>query len=171
MTRDLPKSLIDLDELRITVSGNPEDRVARERSDITAELTKYGASSEVCSVYKKMFNRGVDFDSDVAIKAATAMAKMFLALLEIADSDGELERFMDVEVPIYHILQKSMSAGITINTTDLSSKRREAEYDYFYCLKNYSSDHDMPLETPTRATIEAQLYRSCLLYTSDAADE
>jgi hypothetical protein len=62
-----------------------------------------------------------------------------------------------VEVPAYRLLQKAMSSGITINSTGLSDKRREAEHDYFSCLKEYSAKHDMPLETPTLAAIEERL--------------
>lgn len=86
------------------------------------------------------------------------MAEMYSALRRDASDNGELERFFTVEVPVYRLLQKAMSAGITINSAGLSDKRREAEFDYFFCLKNYSAKHDMPLETPTRAAIEDKLY-------------
>ena len=157
VAQDLPKIIIDLDEFRMTISGNPEDRTSRERLDITKELGKYGASPDVCSSYKTMFNRGVKFDISVASDAAKAMSRMYTALCEKASANGELDRFLTVEAPVYRILQKAMTTGITINSTGLSEKRKEAEYDYFFCLKNYSSKHNMPLETPTRWAIEARL--------------
>ncbi|MEP4990680.1 MAG: DNA polymerase [Paracoccaceae bacterium] len=156
----MPESIIDIDEFRITISGNPEDRISREKVDITSELGRYGASSTTCSTYKKMFNRGVEFDVNVACEAALAMAKMYLALCDEASANGELERFFSVEVPVYRLLQKAMSAGITINSAGLSDKRSEAEFDYFFCLKNYSAKHDMPLETPTPTAIEDKLYEA-----------
>lgn len=156
-TQDLPKIIVDLDEFRMAISGNPEDRLSREKIDITGELSRYGASPEVCSAYKKMFYRGVEFDAEVACEAAKAMEEMYSSLREEAIANGELERFLTVELPVYQLLQKSMSAGITINTTGLSEKRREAEHDYYFCLKNYSATHDMPLETPTWNAIEARL--------------
>ncbi len=157
-TQDLPRFIIDLDEFRIAISGKPEDRLSREKVDISGELGRYGASPEICSAYRLMFNKGVEFNADVAREAAKAMAKMYLALCVEASANGELERFLKVEVPVYRLLQKAMSAGITIDSMDLSEKRREAEYDYFFCLKNYSAKHDMPLETPTQAEIEERLY-------------
>ena len=157
-TQDLPRFIIDLDEFRIAISGKPEDRLSREKVDISGELGRYGASPEICSAYRLMFNKGVEFNADVAREAAKAMAKMYLALCVEASANGELERFLKVEVPVYRLLQKAMSAGITIDSVDLSEKRREAEYDYFFCLKNYSAKHDMPLETPTQAEIEERLY-------------
>ncbi|WP_211851493.1 hypothetical protein [Plastoroseomonas hellenica] len=159
-TQDLPRAIIDLDEFRMAVSGNPEDRLSREKVDITSELGRYGASPEICSTYKRMFNRGVEFDADVACSAARIMAGMYLSLCAKASADGEFERFFAVEVPVYRLLQKAMSRGITINSADLSEKRREAEYDYFFSLKRYSATHDMPLETPTLAEIEGRLYKS-----------
>ena len=159
-TQDLPKIVVDLDEFRMAVSGSPEDRLSREKVDITSELGRHGASPEICSTYKRMFNKGLEFDVNVASEAARAMEKMYLSLWAEALTNGELERFLTVEVPVYQLLQKAMSAGITINSTGLSEKRREAEYDYFFCLKNYSAKHDMPLETPTSIAIEERLYEA-----------
>ncbi|MCW8061229.1 DNA polymerase [Agrobacterium tumefaciens] len=154
---DLPRSIVDLDEFRITISGNPDDRIAREKMDISVELTKFGANSAVCSTYRKMFNRGVEFDATVAEPVARAMASMFVSLCDQAKADGEWERFDNVEVPVYRLLQKAMATGITIDSTDLSKKRREADFDYFFSLKEYSAKHDMPLETPSISDIEDRL--------------
>lgn len=159
-TQDLPRVIIDLDEFRMAISGNPADRLFREKMDITGELGRYGASAEVCSTYKAMFYRGVQFDVEVACEAAKAMMEMYKSLCAEALTNGESERFLTVELPVYRLLQKAMSTGININPTGLSEKRREAEHDYFFCLKNYSATHDMPLETPTREAIEARLYES-----------
>lgn len=157
-TQDLPRIIVDLDEFRMTISGNPENRLSREKMDITCELSRYGASSEVCTAYKKMFYRGAKLDPEIACEAAKAMIEMYSSLWAEALTNGELERFLTVELPVYRLLQKAMSAGITINSTGLSEKRSEAEHDYFLCLKNYSCKHDMPLETPTRKAIKARLY-------------
>lgn len=159
-TGDLPAAVLDLDELRISIGGNPDERRNREKDDITAYLRAYGASEEVCSAYKRMFNRGIPFDIEVATEAAGAIAKLYLGLCASAAANGEVTRFFSVEMPVYRLLQKAMSAGITIEAADLSAKRREAEHDYFYCLKNYSAKHDMPLETPSRKAIERKLYGS-----------
>lgn len=157
---DLPRIIIDLDEFRLTISGNPEDRISREKLDITSELERYGASSEICASYKRMFNRGVEFDADITCRVAKAMVNMYSALCTEAVENGEAERFKTVEIPVYRLLQKAMSKGIAINANGLSEKRREAEHDYFLCLKNYSAKHDMPLETPSRSSIEEKLYKA-----------
>lgn len=158
-TGTLPDMIADLDEFRISTSGNPEDRLAREKRDITTQLGQYGAEQEVCDTYQKMFNRGVPFEEGVTTKAATAMAAMYLNLCERAATDGELERFFRVEMPAYRVLQLAMSAGISIDTAGLSEKRAQAEHEYFLSLKVYSAKHDMPLETPSRRSIEGKLLR------------
>ncbi|GAB2591944.1 DNA polymerase I [Dyella jejuensis] len=157
MAGDLPATVIDVDEFKISISGNPDDRLNREKLDVTNELEQFGARPEISSAYKRMFNRRIDFNADVAKEAAVAIAKLFTTLCERARADGEIERFFTVEVPVYRLLQKAMSAGIAINASGLSEKRREAEHDYFLCLKNYSAKHDMPLETPSRSAIENRL--------------
>ena len=156
-TGTLPSTIVDVDEFRISISGAPEDRLAREKLDVTTHLGQHGAEQEVCDTYRKMFNKGAAFDVDIAAKASTAIEAMYLNLCEQASSDGELERFFTVEVPAYRVLQLSMSAGISIDVTRLSEKRSQAEHDYFLSLKTYSAKHDMPLETPSRRAIEAKL--------------
>ena len=158
-TGTLPGIVIDIDEMLISTSGTPDDRLAREKRDVTAQLAQYGAEQEVCDTYQRMFNKGVPFEADVAAKAARAMAAMYLDLCAIAAANGELERFFGIEVPAYRVFQLAMSAGISIDTTGLSEKRALAEHEYFLSLKNYSAKHDMPLETPSRRSIEAKLLR------------
>lgn len=158
-TGTLPATIVDVDELRISISGIPEDRLAREKRDVTAQLGRYGAAQEVCDTYHKMFNKGVPFDAEIAARAASAIATMYLDLCAQASTDGELDRFFSIEVPAYRLLQLAMSAGISIDAAGLSEKREQAEHDYFLSLKGYSAKHDMPLETPSRRAIEAALLR------------
>ncbi|AZI35288.1 hypothetical protein NT2_17_00100 [Caenibius tardaugens NBRC 16725] len=158
-TGTLPGKIVDVDEFRISTSGVPEDRLDREKRDVTRHLGQHGADQETCDAYQKMFNKGVPFNDDIAIKAATAIVAMYVALSEQAETNGELERFFTLEVPAYRVLQLSMSAGISIDATGLSEKRSQAEHDYFLSLKNYSAKHDMPLETPSRRALEAKLIR------------
>lgn len=156
-TGTLPATIVDVDEFRISTSGIPEDRLSREKRDVTTQLGHYGAEQDVCDRYRKMFNKGAPFDAEVVCKAATAIEAMYLKLCEQASANGELERFFTVEVPAYRLLQLSMSAGISIDTIGLSEKRSQAEHDYFLALKAYSAKHDMPLETPSRRALESKL--------------
>lgn len=156
-TRSLPGAIVDVDELRISISGVPEDRLAREQRDVTAHLGRYGAEKEACDAYQKMFTKGAAFDVAIAVKVAIAIEEMYLDLCRQASTDGEFERFFAVEVPAYRLLQLSMSAGISIDVAGLSEKRSQAEHDYFLLLKNYSAKHNMPLETPSRHEIARKL--------------
>lgn len=156
-TETLPHVIIDLDEFRISTSGNPQDRLAREKHDVTAVLEQHGADQEVCSAYKRMFNKGIPFEPEVAAKVAGALAQHYLALLEYAKTADEADRFFTVEVPVYRLLQGAMAAGIVIDRRRLSEMRAEVEHDYFMCLKGYSAKHDMPLETPNSSALEERL--------------
>ena len=104
-----------------------------------------------------MFNKSIPFEQEVATKAAAALERMYFALCEHARHDGEVERFFNVEVPVYRLLQGAMTAGILIDGSRLSEMRAAAEHDYFMCLKEYSAKHDMPLETPSRLALEERL--------------
>jgi DNA polymerase I-like protein with 3'-5' exonuclease and polymerase domains len=157
MTGTLPSTIVDVDELRISISGVSEDRLSREKRDVSTLLGQYGAEQEACDSYRKMFNKGVPFDADIVAKVATSITEMYRNLCTQALAAGELERFFTVEVPAYRVLQLSMSAGIAIDAAELSEKRSQAEHDYFLFLKDYSAKQDMPLETPSRRAIEAKL--------------
>lgn len=157
-TGRLPDVVIDLDEFRISISGNPTDRLTREKHDITSVLKEYGANGELCSAYERMFNKSMPFDLEIANEAAIALSELYRNLLEKAKQVGEAERFFTIEVPVYRILQGAMAAGITIDSRRLSEMRAEAEHDYFMCLKNYSAKHNMPLETPNKLALEERLH-------------
>jgi hypothetical protein len=156
-TGTLPSVIIDLDEFRISISGNPQDRLEREKHDVTSVLEQHGADQKVCSAYKRMFNKSLPFEPEVAAKAAVALAQMYLTLLECAKIAGEAERFFNIEAPVYRILQGAMAAGILIDNRGLSEVRAEVEHEYFMCLKEYSAKHNMPLETPKRLALEEKL--------------
>jgi hypothetical protein len=156
-TGTLPNTIIDLDEFRISTSGIPRDRLAREKHDITIALEGHGAEKEVAAAYKRMFNKAVAFNPEIAAEAATALTRMYAALCAQAHDAGEAERFFTIEVPVYRLLQIAMAAGIAIDGRRLSDMRAEAEHDYFTCLKEYSAKHDMPLETPNRSALEERL--------------
>jgi len=156
-TGSLPPIIVDVDEFLISISGAPEDRLAREKRDVTTHLGRYGADQEACDTYRRMFNKGAPFDRSIATKAATAIVTMYLDLCTQAAANGEFDRFFTIEVPTYRLVQLSMSAGVSIDAAGLSEKRSQAEHGYFLLLKNYSAKHDMPLETPSRRAIEAKL--------------
>lgn len=156
---DLPCCVVDLDEMRISISGDPDDRVSREKVNVAEELRQHGLSSESCSAYKKMFHRAVEMEPAIAVEVSRAMRRMYLHMVEIAKENDEERRYFDLEVPVYQVLQKAMANGVPIDTGRLSEMREDAEFDYFSCLKNYSARHDMPLETPSEAAIEARLFR------------
>lgn len=158
-TGTLPAAIIDVDEFRISISGVPEERLAREKRDVTTELGQYRVEQEVRDTYRKMFNKGVPFDPMVATRIATAMEALYLDLCGQASANGELNRFFSVEVPAYRLLQLSMSFGISIDASNLSAKRAQAEHDYFMLLKDYSAKHDMPLETPSKRAIQSKLLK------------
>src|SRR3546814_8145973 len=43
-TGDLPAVVLDVDELRISIGGNPDDRLNREKSDIDRKSTRLNSS-------------------------------------------------------------------------------------------------------------------------------
>ncbi|SFK55527.1 DNA polymerase [Methylorubrum salsuginis] len=156
-TGKLPNRIVDLDEFRISISGIPSDRLEREKNDVTAVLGQYGAEQDICLAYKQILNKIIPFDSAIVLKAAKALSKMYEKLIEQSDEADEKDRFFNIELPVYCLLQSSMTAGIAINKHLLSSMRAEAEHEYFSRLKAYSDRHNMPLETPSKSSLEAKL--------------
>lgn len=158
-TGTLPNSIVDLEEFRMSTSGDRDDRLLREKVDITAKLSEYGASTEDCINYRKMIFHGRTFDTKIGASIGAAMLSFFKSLKQVAIINGEIERYFEIEVPVYHILQKAMAKGIGLNANLISSYRKKAEFDYYFALKNFSHKHDMPLDTPSSTAIEAKLLK------------
>ena len=155
-TRQLPKTITDIEELRISTSGKRSDRELREKLDISNTLSKV-EDTEVTKKYLAIFNRKINVDEVVLEAIGRALLTLSDTLEAEAKEADEWSRFINIERPITEQLTRAMSDGIAINTEQLRLHKNNIDFEYYMALKNFSAKYNMPLEIPTDEDIQLYL--------------
>lgn len=178
----LPTNIIDIHEFNVAISGIKQTRKIRDRGQIRDFLRKPSKAvnldcEEVDKAEKKKTEAEVKADALVEIEAGTISAyldifykktlfniqiyedaakiiqKKWIELEKAAESLGELQRQIDIEIPVFNLLHKNITPGIKINQEILRKHKNDIEYDYYKALKDFSNQYDLPLEEPNDQTI------------------
>ncbi|MCM4072828.1 DNA polymerase [Pseudomonas aeruginosa] len=148
LTKQLPKLITDIDELRISTSGDRKDRESREKIDISKFLNKF-TDDDTVKRYKDIFNKKSPIANDVLMKIGEALLNLSTQVEEEAVAAGEWERFTLIERPVTDYLIRSTADGIAVDTEKLRRHKQKIDFDYYMALKNFSARYDMPLEIPS----------------------
>ncbi|WP_192564760.1 DNA polymerase [Pseudomonas gozinkensis] len=151
-TKKLPRSITDIEELRISTSGRRTDRELKEKIDISNSLSKF-ADSTIVKNYLAIFNRKTLVDEEVLSAIGAALIALSEKIEIEAKQQNEWERFVQIERPVTEQLIISTSEGIGINTDQLRLHKKNIDFEYYMALKNFSSKYNMPLEVPTDEAI------------------
>jgi DNA polymerase I len=152
--RQLPLTVVDLDELSVIISGNKADRELRDSADISKHLHKF-VSRDDLRTYNELVNKSRDYDVDVELNRsvlfniAQGLLNVYDHLKCIAIEAGEWSRYEEIEKPIFNYLMRSSMEGISIDEENLQLHKNSIDFDYYFALKNFSSRYKMPLELPS----------------------
>lgn len=155
-TSTLPKIITDIDDLRISTSGDRSDRESREKIDITKYLGKF-IDEVIIKKYKDIFNRKSPIANDILAKTGEALLSLSIEIEENAVAADEWERFTQIERPVNDYLIRSTAIGIAIDTEKLRAHKNKLDFDYYMALKKFSAKHNMPLEIPSEEEIICHL--------------
>jgi DNA polymerase-1 len=147
-TGKLPRFVTDIEELRIASSGIKTDKLARDRSEISKNLSPF-ADSKKLSEYMDMFTRRMKVDLETLSLVGHALLQYAEQVKITAGKSDEWNRYIEVERVVSDYLIRSAADGIAINTETLKKHKREIDFDYYMSLKKFSAIHNMPLEPPS----------------------
>ncbi|WP_391559691.1 DNA polymerase [Robertmurraya sp.] len=147
-TRQLPKSITDIEELRISTSGKRSDRESREKVDIAKSLS-HVTDSETIKKYLSIFNKTSEVDCGVLENIGSALIILSEHIEATAKDFNEWDRFIQIERPITEQLTRTTSDGIAIDTDQLRTHKSNIDFEYYTALKKFSAKYNMPLEIPT----------------------
>lgn len=144
----LPRNIIELEHLEATVSG-----CKKERQEIrTAGIFRSGGcvpESDVRSEYQAEYHGARSINSKVYERFARIMYGAWLTLISRAAANGELQRFVQIEQPIFAFLHECCAKGINLNRTKAREFKQAVEIDYFTSLKQFAVKYQVPFEVPT----------------------
>lgn len=155
-TGQLPKSVTDVEELRISTSGKREDRENRDKTDVCSALLDY-ISVEVVGRYRSIIFKNAEFDADLFSLVGAALEKLSDSVEAKAKAANEWERYVTIERPVTEYLIRSVAKGIAIEAGALRKHKKNIEHSYYMALKDFSARYSLPLEVPSDEDVEEYL--------------
>lgn len=143
----LPVSVVDVVEFERGISGRRVSRSVRERQDIRQSLLGF-CEEAVVDCYLSGFYRRTELDTQVLGVVGNALHRRWIELLEQARLDGELDRAMGIEVPVFNELTSCVVHGIRVDEAKLREHKRMVDVDYYLSLKRFAEKHGFPYEVP-----------------------
>lgn len=147
---NLPKSIVDLDDLNIISSRDPNVRRRREKFDIVDRMSNFLSRGEdVLRAYKRMFYQEIDIEISVQKDFHELFLEYYIEICRRAILNGERDRFFDVEMPCATLCAEISSKGLRVDSDIISKNRKLISHDYYESIVELSDKFDIPLEVPS----------------------
>jgi len=149
-TNQLPKSVTDVEELRISTSGLREDRESRDKKDVCSVLLRLEyITEEIVGRYRGIVFKNAAFDPEIFALVGAALIRLSDDVEAKAKAANEWERYSTLERPVGDYLIRSVAKGIAIDTEALRQHKQNIEHSYYMALKEFSAKYTLPLEVPS----------------------
>lgn len=149
-TRRFPRAVTDVEELRISTSGDRDDRKNRDKKDVLLVLRKLEyLSEEVIGRYRNIVFKNSQFDAETFKAVGAALLRLSSDVEEAAKIANEWERYLQIERPVRDYLLRSSGDGIAINSDALRGHKQDIDHSYYMALKEFSAKFTLPLEVPS----------------------
>lgn len=157
-TGHLPRTITDVDDLRVSTTGRKDDRKLRDQIDVCKLLLKLEyISGEVARKYRGILGGSEAICSEVLLSVGTALLRYSNYLEERAKAAGEWTRYCELERPVSNYLNVSAARGISVDTEALRMHKKSIEHAYFMALKLFSAKYEFPLEVPSDDDVKKYL--------------
>jgi len=153
----LPNNVIDITLLSRLVAGKKDNSGDTKSWDISNTIKPLYADQHDFDQYMSMYYRRMVLNVDSYMLFAHKLAEYADLIFDRAHEVGELNRFYDLEVPLYNILSKVACRGICISNDILKTHKANIKYDYYRELKKFAEKHNVFYEEPSEAGIKDKL--------------
>ena len=149
-TKKLPKLVTDVEELRISTSGQRVDRESREKNDVFSTLLKLEyLNKETIERYRNIVFKNAAFDAETFALVGAALIRLSDDVEAKSKDANEWERYTALERPIGDYLLRTVAKGIAIDSGSLRHHKSNIEHSYYMALKEFSAIYNLPLEVPS----------------------
>ena len=149
-TKLLPQRVMDVEELRISISGLRLDRENRESRDACSILLELDLLKEdVIGRYRNIVFKNAALDTNTLALVGNALLQLSTDVEEKAKVANEWGRYSTLERPVSEYLIRSVANGIAINSTALQKHKKDIDFSYYMALKEFSAKYCLPLEIPS----------------------
>ncbi len=149
LSQKLPRSILDIREFSRAICGKRPSENPVDKESIVDGISTMEDDKKIMRKYEDMFYKTSEFDIDIYKSASIIIVKKFKSELEVAQSNNELDRYIDIELPIFNMLWPSICRGIKVDKEKLRVYKKQIDHDYFLAIKNWGSEFDVPFEVPS----------------------
>lgn len=152
----LPECVIDiLDFYRGTCALTGKD--GRIQSRTLEELLHEQPVNYDATKYGEVFYRRVDYSETIYAEAGNAILRLWADLCRRAVEGDEIERYMQIEAPVFNLVWSSISAGISIDRERLRAHKESARDAFYLNLRDFAIRFSLPIEVPSPSSVDREL--------------
>ncbi len=148
LSQNLPCSILDIREFSRAICGKRPSENPVDRESIVDGISTTEDDKKIIKQYENIFYKTSEFNIEVYKSASIIIAKKFNIELKVAQSNNELDRYTNIELPVFNMLWPSICRGIKIDNEKLRSYKKQIDHDYFFAIKKWGIDFNVPFEVP-----------------------
>ncbi len=153
----LPFKVIDINMLSRIVTGRKAMNGDTQPWDILRTIRPLYKDKKDFDQYMSMYYRRESLDIDIYMLFSHKLAELADQLSIQANERGELERFYDLELPVFNVLNQVACKGLSVSQEILIQHKRNVKNDYYRELKRFSEKHNVLYEVPIEGDIRDKL--------------
>lgn len=153
----LPERVIDVVLLSKIVAGKKSLQGDIQPWDISQTIKPLYVNEEDFLSYSEMFYRREELSFDSYMLFSHKLSEYFDDLIKHAEKAGEIERFYNLELPIFNILTLAVCRGIHVNNDVLRKHKDNLKLEFYRELKFFAEKHNVFYELPDKNIIRDKL--------------
>ncbi|WP_185962426.1 DNA polymerase [Vibrio furnissii] len=153
----LPSKVIDVVLLAKIVAGSKSVDSDVQSWDISKTIKPLFTDPEDFNSYMDIYYRRKDFDYDLYMLFSHKLADYFERVSKKAFEVGEIDRFYELELPLYNILTLAACKGIRVDNSIIRKHKENLQLDFYRELKFFSEKHNVLYELPDEGSIREKL--------------
>ncbi len=148
-TQELPKNVLDVQDLKLAIGGEKVDRKLREQHTIADSIADICQDKYTLKNYIEIFHKKKDFESKIYSDIAPHIISQWFRLKGKAEEFGELNRYLEIELPVFNFLVMCSVKGVKVDLGKLRAHKKLIEHKYYTALKKFAVQYDFPFEVPS----------------------
>lgn len=155
--KKLPAKVIDVVLLAKIVAGIKSVNENVQPWDISKTIKPLFKDGQDFNSYEEIYYRRKSFDFESYMLFSHKLSECFERLSEKAVVAGELERFYQLELPLFNLLTLAACRGIRVNNGIVRKHKENIELDFYRELKIFAEKHNVFYELPNEGLVREKL--------------
>jgi len=154
---NLPEEVLDIVLLAKIIKGTKAGKSGDQPWDIANTIKPLFKEGGDFDKYIEIYYRRAELNIEVYMLFSHKLAEFTERAFEKAENLGEIDRFNQLEVPLFNSLVFSSCKGIRVDNNLLRAHKEQLEFDYYRELKRFAEKHNVFYQVPSEGEVEEKL--------------